>query len=135
MPNITYDVNPALSVDEFIRVLEDSTLAERRPVHDRLRMQKMLEHADLLITARADGRLVGLARAMTDFAYCCYLADLAVARDFQRLGIGRRLIGLLRDYLGPQVMLLLLAAPAAQSYYPHIGFQPVTNAWMWPRES
>jgi GNAT superfamily N-acetyltransferase len=135
MPNITYDVNPALSVDEFIRVLQDSTLAERRPVHDRARMQKMLEHSDLLITARADGRLVGLARAMTDFAYCCYLADLAVAGDFQRLGIGRRLIGLLRDHLGPQVMLLLLAAPAAQSYYPHIGFQPVTNAWMWPRES
>jgi predicted N-acetyltransferase YhbS len=71
---------------------------------------------------------------MTDFAYCCYLADLAVAGDFQRLGIGRRLIGLLRDHLGPQVMLLLLAAPAAQSYYPHIGFQPVTNAWMWPHE-
>src|ERR1700677_4770469 len=89
---IVYAVEPELSVKEFRDILVASTLAERRPVDGTKRLEKMLRHADVIVTARNAGRLVGLARAVTDFSYCCYLSDLAVDLIFQHQGIGKRLI-------------------------------------------
>lgn len=131
---ITYHINESLPVDEFIAVLRASTLAERRPVDDVAVMEKMLRNANLLVTARADGRLVGLARTLTDFAYIAYMSDLAVDASFQRQGIGKELIRATRQQLGPRCRLLLLAAPAAESYYPHIGFEPQPRAYLLPAD-
>ena len=102
----------------------------RRPVEDLARIQMMLDHADLTLTVWDGERLVGIGRAITDFSYCCYLSDLAVDRDYQRQGIGRAMISRIRDYLGGEVMLLLLSAPEAMTYYPHIGFERADNAWI-----
>jgi GNAT superfamily N-acetyltransferase len=133
---IAYSIEPALGVDEFVAVLRDSTLAERRPVDDRERIAGMLRHADLIVTARSpDGRLVGVSRAITDFAYCTYLSDLAVARDVQRQGIGRELIRRTHEAAGLATTLILLAAPAAEAYYPHIGMLPHHSCWMIPRRA
>ena len=126
---VQYAIEPHLSLDEFISVLERSTLGERRPLHDRVRMQRMLDNANLIVTARLDGQLVGVARGLSDFAFCCYLSDLAVDKALQRRGIGQQLIEECRQAIGPEVQLLLLAAPAAAQYYPHIGFRSVDNAW------
>jgi GNAT superfamily N-acetyltransferase len=106
----------------------------RRPVDDLARIQKMLYHADLTITAWDGERLVGIGRAITDFSYCCYLSDLAVDRDYQRQGIGRAMMSRIRDYLGSEVM-LLLSSPEAMAYYPHIGFEKADNAWIIHRPS
>jgi ribosomal protein S18 acetylase RimI-like enzyme len=86
---ITYSLEPNLSVDDFCAILVASTLAERRPVEDTARLEKMLRQADLIITARDGQRLVGISRAITDFSYCCYLSDLAVDVAYQRQGIGK----------------------------------------------
>ena len=80
---------------EFIDLLKRSTLAERRPIDDPNCIQAMLEHADLLCTAWDDSKLVGVARSVTDFEYCCYLSDLAVDKEYQRSGIGKELIRLI----------------------------------------
>ena len=90
--NIEYSIEPELSAEEFHAVLLASTLAERRPANDLQRLDKMLRHADIIVTARDAGQLVGISRAITDFSYCCYLSDLAVALQNQRKGIGKRLI-------------------------------------------
>src|SRR4051794_26941520 len=119
--SLTYHQEPALSADEFIDVLVRSTLAERRPVHDAAIVRAMLQNADLIITARLDGRLVGVSRAVTDFAYCTYLSDLAVDEQYQRQGIGRELIRRTHEAAGRHTALILLAAPKAAAYYPHIG--------------
>lgn len=126
---IQYGTEPDLSVDEFISVLETSMLAERRPVDDRACIAGMLEHADLIVTARAGRNLVGVARSVTDFHYCCYLSDLAVDERYQKRGIGKRLIDETQDQLGPQCKLILLSAPAATEYYPRIGFENHPQAW------
>jgi predicted N-acetyltransferase YhbS len=119
---IAYTDEPALGVDEFIDVLRRSTLAERRPVDDRGRIGRMLAHADIRLCARdAKGLLVGVSRAMTDFAYCCYLSDLAVDVTWQRRGIGQELIRRTHATAGLDATLILLSAPKAMSYYPHIG--------------
>ncbi|MEO1615510.1 MAG: GNAT family N-acetyltransferase [Planctomycetota bacterium] len=130
-PTIDFQNELELSSQEFIDVLRRSTLAERRPVDDRERIEGMLRNADLILTARQpSGRLVGVARAITDFHYCTYLSDLAVAKDFQRLGIGKRLIDETHNAAGRQTSLILLAAPAAREYYPHLGMQSHDSCWI-----
>lgn len=116
-------------VDEALDLYRRSTLGERRPVDRPDIFADMLRHADLVIGAWHERTLVGLARTLTDFSYVAYLADLAVDQAWQRRGIGRRLVQETRARLGPSCMVVLLAAPAAQDYYPKLGFQPHPRAW------
>lgn len=127
---VTYQTEPSLMADEFIDLLVRSTLAERRPVEDRERIEAMLRNADLIMTARIEARLVGVARAITDFVYCCYLSDLAVDESYQRRGIGKELMRRVAEAAGPQTKLILLAAPKAADYYPKIGMIRHESCWV-----
>lgn len=120
MGEIIFTVEKSLDVSEFIEVLKNSTLAERRPVEDEQRITSMCNNANLIITARIDRRLIGVARSITDFVYCTYLSDLAVDVDYQKQGVGKRLIEETKK-LTPQAKLILLSAPGAIDYYPKIG--------------
>ncbi len=117
-----------LNLDEVLGVYRDSGLGDRRPIDDRERFAAMLRNANLILCARVAGRLVGIARSVSDFSYATYLSDLAVSREHQRSGIGRALIEATRQQ-APQARLILLAAPAAAGYYPHIGFRQHPSAW------
>lgn len=130
---IEYVVEADLLAAEFIEVLRRSTLAERRPVDDLAVIERMLRAAQVIYTARASGRLIGVSRAITDFAYCTYLSDLAVDVEFQKRGIGRELIRRTHEAAGLGTMLILLAAPKAASYYPHIGMKQHDSCWTIPR--
>ena len=124
----------SLGVDDFVDILERSGLAERRPVRDRPRVAKMREGADLIVVARDDendGRLVGVSRCITDFAYCCYCSDLAVDRDYQGRGIGADLISASREHAGEGCAFFLISAPAAESYYEHIGMPRIERVFGW----
>lgn len=117
---IKYQIETELSVEEFTEVLINSTLGERRPVSEPDRMAKMLEHGNLIITARHDGKLVGVSRSLTDFLYCTYLSDLAVDEKYQKQGIGKELIRQTK-LASPKAKLILLSAPKAVNYYLKIG--------------
>ena len=127
---IQYQTRRTISTVEFADLLRRSTLAERRPVDDQKCLSAMLEHANLLCTAWDGSTLVGVARSVTDFEYCCYLSDLAIDEKYQRQGIGRELIRLTQSRLGPSAKLILLAAPNAQVYYPKVGFEQHRSAWI-----
>lgn len=129
---IHYDATRQITGDEFIDLLRRSTLAERRPVEDRACIAAMLRHANLLCTAWDGDKLVGVARSVTDFEYCCYLSDLAVDEAYQKRGIGRELIALTKSRLGPRAKIILLSAPRAEGFYPRIGFDPHRSAWVLP---
>ncbi len=129
-----YQLEETLQVAEFVDVLIRSTLAERRPVNEPAVIQAMLGNADLILTARLDGLLVGVSRAITDFAYCTYLSDLAVDEKHQGQGIGRELIRLTHEAAGLHTALILLSAPKAQTYYPHIGMTKHESCWIIPRQ-
>jgi GNAT superfamily N-acetyltransferase len=117
-----------LDVDTAIALYDDSGLGERRPVRDRDRMAAMLAGADIVLLAYVDGDLVGIARSISDFSYVTYLCDIAVVRSHQRTGVGRALIEATQQE-APSAKLVLLSAPAAVDYYPHIGFRPHHSAW------
>ncbi|PTQ75099.1 GNAT family N-acetyltransferase [Celeribacter persicus] len=131
---ITYAIEPDLSANEFLALLAASTLAERRPVDQPQRIAKMLAGSDLIVTARdAVGHLVGVARSVTDFAYCLYCSDLAVDRRYQGRGIGK---ALLRETVKavPEVRThLLLSAPGAMSFYEAAGYEKAGNCFIFHR--
>jgi GNAT superfamily N-acetyltransferase len=127
--NITYrdDVRPGL--EQARELYRASTLGERRPIDDDARFGAMLANANLTVTAWDGDLLVGISRCVTDFAWTTYLADLAVRVSHQRNGIGKELMRRTQA-AAPQAKLLLLAAPAAERYYPHVGFSHFPQAWM-----
>ncbi len=134
---MNFAMEPELAPAEFIDVLRRSKLAERRPVDDVERIAKMLAKADLVVTVRdEDGTLVGVARAITDFAYCDCLLDLAVDVAHQGHAISRELILVTHEHAGLDSRLILLAAPAAASHYPYlsgsqgIGMEKHESCWM-----
>ncbi|MBA3559537.1 MAG: GNAT family N-acetyltransferase [Gemmatimonadaceae bacterium] len=129
---IRYEHNQAITDSQFVDLLGRSTLAERRPVDDAKAIAAMLQHGNLLCTAWAGERLVGLARSVTDFEYCCYLSDLAVDASYQKQGSGRELIRVTQSRLGGRTKLILLAAPTAVEYYPRLGFEAHRSAWLIP---
>ena len=130
MTNIQYQTEPNLAAAEFVDILKRSTLAQRRPVEETKTIVGMLAGADLIIAARTDdGLLVGVARSISDFHYCTYLSDLAVDVNFQNQGIGKRLVEETQAKT-PGTSLILLAAPAAEDYYPHIGFAKHQSCWI-----
>ena len=105
-----------------------------RPTANLERIAKMYSNANLIITAWHGDQLVGVARSLTDYCYCCYLSDLAVRLEYQKQGIGKELIRLTQTAIGDQTMLLLLSAPAAMDYYPKLGFEKVGNGYIIHRK-
>jgi ribosomal protein S18 acetylase RimI-like enzyme len=118
---------------EFTAVVRASGLG--RPVNDPARMARMLAGANLVVTARdTAGRLAGIARSLSDFAYACYLSDLCVDPNFEGRGIGRALIAETKRIIGPECMLLLLSAPKPMSWYPKLGMERVANGFIIRRD-
>jgi predicted N-acetyltransferase YhbS len=119
---IIYSIENDLDPDEFLKVLYDSILSERRPVDDRERIVAMVKNSNLIVTARENGKLIGVARSLSDYVYATYLSDLAVGVKYQKLGIGKELIRQTKA-ASPKAKLILLSAPAAIEYYPKIGMK------------
>jgi ribosomal protein S18 acetylase RimI-like enzyme len=126
---IEYRTGNWLDLEQVVELYKASTLGERRPIEDRPRFAEMLKNANLVITAWEGKLLVGISRSLTDFCYITYLADLAVRVSHQKQGIGKELIRQTQTNGGPKTSLVLLAAPAAEKYYPHIGFTNLPQAW------
>ena len=133
--NIEYKINEPISTNQFIELLKNSTLGDRRPVDDRACMEGMISNSNLTVSAWDGKNLIGISRCMTDFHYACYLSDLAVSQTHQKLGVGKELQRLTQNQLGPKCNLILIAAPAAHSYYEHIGFTHNERCWVLDRDS
>lgn len=128
--DVQYKINQPITVKQFCDLLDKTSLGIRRPLADTTTIQGMLDNANLLVTAWQKEKLVGLARSVTDFHYCCYMSDLAVDESIQSQGIGKELIKLTKQQLKPKCSLILLAAPLAQDYYPKIGFEKHNSTWL-----
>ena len=128
---IEYRHNFPLEPVEVVAVFDASGI--RRPTKDLARIERMFANADLIISAWHEGKLIGVCRALTDFSYCCYLSDLAVANAYQKHGIGRELIARVQASIGDEVALILVSAPEAMEYYPKVGFEKIENGFIVKR--
>ncbi len=132
MEEIHYRKNEQITANQLAEVFRASGI--RRPAEDKPRLEKMLKHADILVTAWDGEKLVGVARALTDYSYCCYLSDLAVDEGYQHKGIGKQLVNEVEKEIGEEAALILLASPIAMDYYPKIGFHRIENGYIIPRK-
>jgi ribosomal protein S18 acetylase RimI-like enzyme len=136
-PRILYSREPTLDVAEFRRVLNESGLGTTRPVEDEERLKAMLSAADLIVTARLDQPdkpLVGVARGVTDFVWCCYLSEVAVSASAQGLGVGKRILDEARRQLGPKVSLILASMPDAVGFYERVGMARLPDTFWYRRD-
>ena len=129
---IEYRLNTNLLCSDIIEVYISSGI--HRPVEDVQRIDKMFMNSNLIVSAWEGNRLVGVARALTDHCYCCYLSDLAVRKEYQHQGIGKEMIRITKEKIGDDCMLLLLSAVPAMEYYPKIGFEKVINGYIIKRK-
>ena len=132
---ITYKINAPVSADQFLALLQHSTLGERRPIDDHDCIKGMIDNSNLVISAWDGDNLVGISRSVSDFHYACYTSDLAVATSHQRLGIGKQLLRVTQQQLGPKCKLILIAAPQANDYYAPLGFKHNERCWVLEPDS
>lgn len=132
LENITFKLNESLRIEDIIQVFDSSGIV--RPTDDESRIAAMFKNSNLIISAWDNDRLIGVARALTDFSYCCYLSDLAVNKDYQNRGVGKKMVEIIKNKLGEKVMFLLLSVPSAMEYYPKIGFEKVPNGFIIKRK-
>lgn len=129
---ISYKVNESIKAEELSKIFKTSGI--KRPSDDLNRLQRMIKNSNVLITAWNNNQLIGVARAITDYCYCCYLSDLAVNKNYQNRGVGKELVRLLKEHIGDEVALLLLSSPTAMEYYPKIGFEKIENGFKISRK-
>ncbi len=127
----TFDKIP--DTQEIIEIYDTAVL--KRPTDDADRIARMYKNSSLVIAAWHEEKLVGVARSLTDFSYCCYLSDLAIHPEYQKHGIGKKLIELTQEKIGDECMLLLLSVPTAMEYYPKVGFEKVENGFIIKRKN
>lgn len=128
---IEYKVNEPVDAADVIELYRDAGLP--RPIDDADRIERMFAGSNLVVSAWENERLVGVSRSITDGAWSCYLADLAVLTEFQRSGVGRKLVDVTRKAAGEESMVLLLSVPEAMEYYPKIGMEKLDNAFIYWR--
>jgi predicted N-acetyltransferase YhbS len=128
---INYKTDLKPTAEQIVELYKSSGII--RPVNDKKRIREMYENSNLVITAWNGDLLVGVGRSLTDFSYCCYLSDLAVRKEYQSKGIGKKIIELTKEAVGERSMLLLLSAPGAMEYYPKVGFEQVNNGFIIKR--
>lgn len=133
---VLYAHDGKVTAQEFRAVLISSGLGSIRPIDDLGRLQRMIDQADLVVTARhpEDGRLLGIGRTLSDGCWCAYLSDLAVDADAKGLGIGRRLLAYIRERIGPEVALILASVPGAVSFYQTTDMEPLPDCF-WSRRA
>lgn len=129
---ITYRTNAALEAHQLSDLFRSSGI--KRPLEDLNRIKKMIDNSNLVVTAWDGDKLVGIARALSDFSYCCYLSDLAVDKEYQKQGIGHELVNEVQKLAGEESNLVLISAPEAMEYYPKIGFDKCGNAFIIHRK-
>jgi len=130
---IQYKINSPLKTEDIIEVFKSSGIV--RPVDDPKRIKAMFDNSNLVISAWNGIELIGIARSLTDYNYCCYLSDLAIKQEYQKTGIGKALIEYTLQTIGEQTMLLLLSAAPALEYYPKVGFEKAENGFIIKRIS
>ena len=132
--NIEYKINEPITSEQFVGLLERSSLSERRPIHNSDCMEGVVKNSNLVVSAWYGDELIGIARSVTDFYYACYLSDLSVDQKYQKNGVGKRLLVLTQEQLNEECNLILVAAPDANSYYEHLGFENNPRCWVLGRE-
>lgn len=126
-----------LTPQEYVAFLKRTDLGSQYP-QERFeeRIQKLLENASISLAARNEkGLLVGVLLGLTDFAYWLYVTDLGVDRDYERQGIGRRLMKEAHALAGGEkdIAVYLIANENAVPFYEKLGMKRADDVMRYNR--
>ena len=119
-----YEVTDYITPEEYMemrRLVEWSEFPMEQAVEG-------IKHSAYLCVFRKEGKVIALARVITDFGYVVYIADVIVRPDYQGQGLGRQLMNNIMDYIKGQLkpgykkMVSLMAAQGKEEFYKKFGF-------------
>ena len=130
--NIEFILNDRVTAQEMLSLAESVGFGPHRSLE---RNQTALAGSIFVASTRQNGYLIGLIQLVGDGAYILHLADLEVHPDFQRRGVGQRLMEMAIDFtrenrIGTGENLgefTLFANVDADAFCEKLGFIPVPN--------
>ena len=116
-----------LTAEEYIDFLKRTDLGSQYP-EERFaeRIPRLLHNASISLVARnKELRVIGVLLGLTDFAYWLFVTDLGVDRDYERQGIGSRLMKQAHEMAGGEtdIAVYLIANEQAVSFYEKLGMK------------
>lgn len=124
-----------VSAEEYTDFLKRTDLGSQYP-KERFaqRIARLVDSVSISLTARnAEGLLVGALFGLTDFAYWLYVTDLGVDRDYERRGIGRRLMKAAHELAGGEkdIAVYLIANENAVPFYEKCGMKKADDVMQY----
>lgn len=116
-----------ISSDVYIDFLKRTDLGSQYPKERfKERIVKLVDNVSISIVARnEDGLIVSVLFGLTDFAYWLYVTDLGVDRNYERQGIGKRLMKAALESAGGEkdIAVYLIANENAVPFYEKLGMK------------
>ena len=116
-----------LNGTEYIDFLKRTDLGSQYP-KERFyeRIEKLVKNVSISLVARNEkGLIVGVLFGLTDFCYWLYITDLGVDRNYERQGIGSRLMKKAHEIAGGEkdIAVYLIANDNAIPFYEKLGMK------------
>ena len=116
-----------LNSAEYIDFLKRTDLGSQYP-KERFyeRIKKLVKNVSISLVARNEkGLIVGVLFGLTDFCYWLYITDLGVDRNYERQGIGSRLMKKAHEIAGGEkdIAVYLIANDNAIPFYEKLGMK------------
>ncbi len=95
-----------------------------------------LKHTTFLTAARDGDKIIAMGRVLFDFGYTAYIGDVIVHPEYQRMGIGKRVVkSLIYKTMnsacdGDKIMFILVAAKGKEKFYESFGFESRPNDFL-----
>lgn len=86
-------------------------------------LENAFRHSAFCWFGYEQGKLIAVARAISDMTWCSYLSDVAVAPDRQGKGYGRQLMEAVREELLPYGKIFIYSAPDKIGFYQSLDFE------------
>lgn len=132
---IIYKTEIIPEIEEIIDLYNFSDYFPISNKEDIERIKKMHNNANIVATAWDKDKLVGLARSISDFCYCCYLSDLCVRDEYKGKGIGKELVKITKEMAGDECKLILHSSSNAINFYSSIGMEQIDSAFIIKRSN
>lgn len=90
--------------------------------------ERAIENSLITVKACVNGKPVGMGRIVGDGAVICYVQDLVVHPDYQKLGVGRVIMERLIEFVSEikekdsEIMMCLMCAKGREHFYEKFGF-------------
>jgi len=118
--NVSISINDSISEDEVIDIYKANKWSSADKPKELL---AALNNSHTLVTARIEGKLVGIANAISDGYLVVYYPHMLVHPDYQKNGIGQKMMEAMQTIYGGFHQQMLTADEEAVKFYQSLGFE------------